>query len=119
MRRVIIAAVIILLTLLLLYPLSHAQEHRHGDRVISSEAGKFYQGWMKPDNRMESCCNRMDCEETEARFQNGRWSAFSRLQNRWIDIPATKVEREREVPPGAHLCESPAGVLCFGAGGGT
>jgi hypothetical protein len=46
-------------------------------------------------------------------MENGRWRAYSRLQNRWIDIPATRVEREREIPPGAHLCENSAGVICF------
>jgi hypothetical protein len=51
-------------------------------------------------------------------MDKGRWRAFSKLQNRWIDIPATKVEREREVPPGAHLCENTTGVICFGAGAG-
>jgi hypothetical protein len=120
-RWLIIAAALIGLTLLLLYPLAraHAQEHHHPGKVITGDVGRFYQNWMRPDDRSQSCCNRIDCDSTDARMENGRWRAYSRLQNRWIDIPATRVEREREIPPGAHLCENSAGVICFGAGGGT
>jgi hypothetical protein len=120
-RWLIIAAALIGLTLLLLYPLAraHAQEHHHPGKVITGDVGRFYSGWMRPDDRSQSCCDRRDCDSTDARMENGRWRAYSRLQNRWIDIPATRVEREREIPPGAHLCENSAGVICFGVGGGT
>lgn len=119
-RWLIIAAALMGLMLLLLYPLAraHAQGHMHGDKPIDAEVGRFYSGWMQPSNRAISCCNRLDCEAVEARIDSGRWRAFSRLQNRWIDIPASKIEREREVPPGAHLCENSTGVICFGAGAG-
>jgi hypothetical protein len=119
-RWLIIAASLIGLALLLLYPLARAgaQEHIHGNKPIDAEVGKFYGSWMRPDARSQSCCNRLDCDATEARMDKGRWRAFSKLQNRWIDIPATKVEREREIPPGAHLCENSSGVICFGAGAG-
>jgi hypothetical protein len=109
----------LLLLLTLLPSAVMAQEHIHPGRVITGDVGRFYSGWMRPDDRSQSCCNRIDCDSTDARMENGRWRAYSRLQNRWIDIPATRVEREREIPPGAHLCENSSGVICFGAGGGT
>ena len=102
-----------------LYSMSHAQEHRHGPHVLPDDLGRWYSSWMRPDNRMISCCSLMDCEPTEARIVRGQWQAFSRRQNRWVDIPDSKIEREREVPVGAHLCENATGVLCFGVGGGT
>jgi hypothetical protein len=81
MKRQIILAIIVLgLFLLGLYPLAHAQEHLHGGKRIDAEVGKFYSSWMRPDARSQSCCNRLDCDSTEARMDKGHWRAFSRLQ---------------------------------------
>jgi hypothetical protein len=108
-----------LIILLALAAAAWAQEHIHPGKVITGDVGRFYGSWMRPDDRSQSCCDRRDCDSTDARIENGRWRAYSRLQNRWIDIPATRVEREREIPPGAHLCENSAGVICFAAGSGS
>jgi len=104
--------------LLVLYTLSYAQEHRHGDEVIDRETGKFYSTWMQPDNRAVSCCSQLDCYATEARIERGQWRALSRTKG-WVNIPSSKIETERDVPVGAHLCENSSGILCFGVGGGT
>jgi hypothetical protein len=104
----------------LLVQAAEAQEHRHppADALLH---GQFYNGWMRPDNRASSCCNLQDCAPTKATYDAARrkWRALSPVTKDWIDIPDHTIEREREVPPGAHLCINKTGVICFGVGGGT
>jgi hypothetical protein len=114
MRRVIIAGVIILLTLLLLYPLSHAQEHRHGDEVISGEVGRFYDRWRQPANRSVSCCSRYDCYATEAYMRGGTWFFKHRESGRFLPVPASAIETEADSPsPENHVCANKSGSLVF------
>ena len=89
---------------------------------------RFYNGWMRPDKPSVSCCNLMDCYPTEARFQGGTWFAKRREDGKWLAVPASKVERNRDSPDGRnHLCAPKPqyeaayenGVICFIAGGGT
>jgi hypothetical protein len=95
-------------------------QHKHPPEHAALHE-RFYSSWMRPDNRRHSCCNNLDCAPTEARFDpmRKRWSAFSPAHNDWIDIPEHTIEREFDVPPGAHLCVNKSGVICFGIGGGT
>lgn len=84
----------------------------------------FYRHWMQPGvSPPVSCCNARktehgietgDCEPTKARIVNGNWQAWLRQESRWIDIPDSKIIRERN-PTGqdAHLCWSFGRVLCF------
>jgi hypothetical protein len=96
-----------------------AQEHHHPPQDAEMH-DLFYQHWMMPDDRSRSCCNKHDCAPAEARFdrQTGRWMAFSRIRQEWVEVPEAKIEHERDVPMGAHLCENSSGVLCFGVGTG-
>lgn len=103
-----------------------AQGHAHPPQDIELHE-KFYSTWMMPDNPSMSCCNKSDCYPTEARFQNGHWSARRREDGKWLHVPDKKVERNRDNPDGrAHLCAPPPGgswaegtVFCFTAGAGT
>lgn len=96
-----------------------ADDHVHPTETITGEDALFYSNWMRPDNIKQSCCNKQDCKRTAALYdqQTGKWSARSRHGN-WIAIPSEKIERFRDVPVGAHLCENSSGVLCFGVGAG-
>lgn len=96
---------------------ARAQDH-------SPHHADFYRHWMQPGVHPPiSCCNARkveggvetgDCEPTKARIVNGNWQAWLRQESRWIDIPDSKVIRERN-PTGqdAHLCWSFGRVLCF------
>jgi hypothetical protein len=86
----------------------------------------FYRTWMQP-NGMGSCCNARvvhpnggetgDCEPTEARLIAGRWYARLPHAGAFIEVPDSKVIRERNPTQGgtdAHLCWTYSqGVLCF------
>jgi hypothetical protein len=104
-----------------------AQAHHHPTETITGEQGQFYAGWMRPDMPHVSCCDRKDCYSTEARFVNGRWQAKRREDGKWLTVPESKIERNREMPDArAHLCAPPPhneshyenGVICFGSGAG-
>jgi len=101
--------------------LAFAQQHVHPDATYEGEIARFYETWMRPDDVTKSCCNKMDCAPSIAHYDrlSGKWSAWSKRSNGWIAIPSDKIERQRDMPLGAHLCEAPSGVLCFGVGSGT
>lgn len=80
--------------------------------------GKFYQSWMQPDNRSISCCHDQDCAPAQSRLVDGRWQARNSDDEEWLDIPARKVETERDSPDGqSHLCKRSSQwgsfVYCF------
>lgn len=112
-----------------LLPMALAQDHGHHHPPQDAEIhDKFYSTWMRPDNRNVSCCHKLDCYPTEARFRNGGWLAKRREDGKWLSVPAAKVELDRDSPDGRnHLCAPPPhneaiyqnGVICFIAGGGT
>jgi len=113
---------------LMVAPAAAQEIHRHGNEVITGEVGRFYETWRKPDKPNESCCNRLDCYATEARFVNDRWQAKRREDGKWLNIPEQKIERNRDMPDSrAHLCAPPPNhphyekdaVFCFGAGSGS
>jgi hypothetical protein len=96
-------------------------EHHHPGKTFTGEIAKFYETWMRPDMPESSCCNKNDCDMTQAYFDRakGVWKALSKVTGEWIEIPNGKIKCNREVPPGAHLCETAYGVLCFGVEGGS
>ena len=87
----------------------------------------FYRNWMQPGvSPPASCCNARvtvqgvevgDCEPTEARLIAGRWYARLPHGGPFIEIPESKILRERNpTQDGAdgHLCWTPlTGVICF------
>jgi hypothetical protein len=121
LRWVAIAIGLLVLFLLLLYPQTHAEEHKHGNEVISGATGKFYESWRRPDNPNISCCSYLDCYSTRARMRNGKLQALHRESGEFIDIPPEKVEQNRDSPDGLnHICAGPGkNVFCFLAGGGS
>jgi hypothetical protein len=99
------------------HPPEHAELHE-----------RFYGTWMRPDKPNISCCNLKDCYPTAARMIGGQWQAQRREDGRWLTVPESKIERNRDMPDGrAHLCAPPPyseklyenGVICFGAGSGS
>jgi hypothetical protein len=116
-RAIIISGLALLLALLLLYPLAHAQEHQHPAADVPLH-DKFYSRWMMPSDRNRSCCNRQDCAPARAFFENGKWMVWSKIRRSFIEVPKSAIESEADVPMGAHLCENSSGVLCFGVGTG-
>lgn len=116
-----------LLILVLMCGPSLAQ-HVHPTETITGATAEFYETWKRPDQPNISCCNRMDCYPTEARFSSGHWRAKRREDGAWLTVPASKIEQNRDSPDGRnHLCAPPPGregsyengVICFigGAGG--
>jgi len=88
---------------------------------------KFYSTWFMPDQPNKSCCNKADCYPTEVKFQNGQWFAQRREDGKFIPVPWSKVERNRDNPDGRnHVCMPPPTatsyqpntVFCFALGGG-
>lgn len=109
--------------LLALAVISFAQaqgvHHHHGK---TSAVDRFYSTWNKPDKPDQSCCNRLDCDDAQARYINGEWWALRKRDNKWLRIPPQKMELNRDSPDGrSHLCASLHSdeVYCFivGAGG--
>jgi hypothetical protein len=114
-RRLILAAGLILLALLMLYPLAHAQEHRHPTETIHGATGLFYETWDRPDKAGASCCNRNDCEQAvDVRQIDGHWWARKKSGGPLMSIPPEKVEQRRDSPDGqSHVCSIGSTVLCF------
>lgn len=119
---------VLALALLLVPSLAAAQDHQHPTETITGDQAKFYETWKRPDSPTISCCNLADCYATEARMQNGRWRARRREDGKWLTVPASKIELNRDSPDGRnHLCAPPPdrasayenGVICFIAGAGT
>ena len=120
MRRAL-GVFVLLVIMLWLYTMSHAQEHRHPTETITGATGRFYESWRMPHNRTASCCSRADCYAVEAHMRAGVWFFKHRETGRMLPVPADRVEQERDNPDGQnHACASPQGmVYCFIAGGGT
>jgi hypothetical protein len=104
------------------------QGHHHHPPEHVELHEKFYQFWMRPDNRNISCCSKIDCYPTAARMTEfGTWQAKRREDGKWLNVPPQTVEQERDNPDGRpHLCAPPperehtypSGVICFIAGAG-
>jgi hypothetical protein len=93
-------------------------QHSHEGTV-----GKFYETWMMPDAPKTSCCHGEDCAPAASRFVGGKWQAQD-PSGVWVEIPAYKIEQNRDSPDGrSHLCGrkvwSGFAVFCFVRGGGT
>jgi hypothetical protein len=107
--------------------LARAQDvHHHVGQ--SAAVDKFYSTWFMPDNPSKSCCNVQDCYPTQAKFEHGQWWALRREDEKYIPVPWSKVEVNRDNPDGrTHLCapepeslnHPPDTVFCFSLGGGT
>lgn len=100
---------------------ARAEDHRHPTETITGATAKFYETWKRPDQPSISCCNLADCYATPSRHKGGHIQALHRESGDWIDVPAEKVELDRDSPDGmSHLCARPdKHVYCFvfGAGG--
>lgn len=96
-----------------------SQEHSH-----EGEVGKFYQNWMRPDNRFQSCCNNQDCQAvSHVRRTDGQWQFQRTIDNVWVVVPDSKIENyskdARDSPDGkSHLCSNGELVFCAVLGNG-
>lgn len=84
----------------------------------------FYRLWLQPGTNV-SCCNARveqngvetgDCEPVKAEVRGGNWWAWLRQESRWLEIPDSRIIRERNPEQGGqqgHLCYSYGRVLCF------
>jgi len=85
---------------------------------------QFYSTWRRPDDPQMSCCNNSDCYPTEARIVGGNIFAKRREDGKFIAVPLSRMERNRDSPDGRnHICAPPptAGyppdtVFCFTLG---
>ncbi len=98
---------------------SHAQTHHHEGQT--EEVDRFYSTWMQPDDRAKSCCHKVDCAPAEAKTVDGQWYARQVGSWKWLPVPPSKIEHDRDNPDGRnHLCASIVGsVYCFILGSGT
>ena len=93
-----------------------AQENRGHTHV--GAVGQFYQSWMRPDNRAISCCHDKDCAPAQSKLVNGSWYARNSDDEDWVEVPFSRIERDRDSPDGqSHLCKSGVkggiNVYCF------
>lgn len=92
----------------------HGVGHDHDTRL-----GQWHRTLMRPDIPHSSCCNDKDCRPTHARLAGGIWQA--QKDGKWIDVPASKINREESHDSQAHTCAPPASnptypanfVFCF------
>lgn len=106
---------IVLLILAAVLP-AKAQEQRGHTHV--GAIGQFYQSWMRPDNRAISCCHDKDCAPAQSKLVNGSWHARNSDDEDWVEVPASRIERDRDSPDGqSHLCKAGVkggiNVYCF------
>ncbi len=99
----------------------HAGHHHPAEHAQTHE--QFYSNWFRPDDRRFSCCNKKDCEPVEARIIGGHWHVLRPADQRWLRVPPSQVETERDSPDGRnHACFQPPGtgdtVYCFLAAAG-
>lgn len=100
--------------------------HRHHPVADLPLHEKFYSTWYMPDQPSKSCCNKSDCYPTEIMYRDGDVFARRREDGKWLRVPASKVERNRDNPDGRnHLCAPPPTasypqdtVFCFALGSG-
>jgi hypothetical protein len=90
----------------------------HRGHTHAGAVGKFYQDWMRPDNRNISCCHDKDCAPAQSKLVNGKWQARNSDSEDWVDIPVNRIETDRDSPDGqSHLCKSGTkggiNVYCF------
>ena len=104
--------------------LGMAQHHHHPPQHAAIHE-QFYSSWFRPDDRRFSCCNLKDCEPVQARkASNGQWEILRPADQKWLKVPWTQVETERDSPDGRnHGCFQAPGmsdtVFCFLPAGGT
>jgi hypothetical protein len=121
MRSLAILYFVAVIVLLLLRPLAHAEEHRHGNEVLPDAVGRFYESWKMPYLPTSSCCNKADCYPVEAHMAHGIWYFRHRESGDWVPVPDKAIELNRDSPDSRnHVCASPGkNVFCFKSGGGT
>lgn len=108
LRRIIIACVVFVVAMILVVARALADDHKHPPEHQSLH-DRFYKTWMMPDNRAVNCCNEKDCAPAQSKLVDGRWQARNSDDEPWIDIPAHKIETERDSPDGrSHLCKLPS-----------
>ena len=107
--------------MLLAWP-AMAQHHHPPEHAAMHE--QFYKNWMRPDNRNISCCNLKDCEPVEVRKVGGFWELLRPADGKWLRVPWSQVETERDTPDGRnHGCFQAPGMsdtvfcLVIGSGG--
>lgn len=104
-RNIIIAIVVILLALLLLYPLAHAQD---GHAVYHEN---YYNGWV---NKLDKgCCNNLDCGKlADSDERTDRGILEVRIMGEWCPIQPYHYLKKGNVPDASvsHVCiqKSPA-----------
>ena len=115
-------AALFALTLLAGSAFAHPGHHHPPQHAAMHET--FYKDWMRPDNRTLSCCNLKDCEPVEVRKANGFWEILRPADGKWLRVPWSQVENERDSPDGRnHGCFQPPGLsdtvfcLVIGSGG--
>lgn len=118
--RAILSAVAI--GLLIGAALAHPGHHHPPEHASLHE--QFYKNWQRPDNRNASCCSLKDCEPVEARIIGGHWHVLRPADQKWLRVPPSQIETERDSPDGRnHACFQPPGlsdtVFCFLPAGGT
>jgi hypothetical protein len=92
MRQVLFGVGMMLAPLALASP-SLAQHHHPPEDADVHE--KFYRTWRMPEHDW-SCCDNRDCYPTEVRIVGGDIFAKRREDERFIAIPAAKVDRKRD-----------------------
>lgn len=84
---------------------THEHQHPPQDATLHWD---FYIKWKRIDRTefptIVGCCDSKDCYPTKARFENGQWWALRREGNKWIPIPASKVDYGAAPDGRAHLC---------------
>ena len=101
LKLFLIAFLVVVLVAVLVVFKATAQHTHEG------ATGHFYQTWMRPDNRAMSCCHDKDCAPAQSRLMGGKWQARNTDDEPWLDIPESKIERERDSPDGrSHLCKA-------------
>jgi hypothetical protein len=110
----------ILALLLTMASMALAQEHDHNTVI-----GQWYLKWNMPDTgRAFSCCNNQDCAAVDhVRRQAGQLQMLRKIDGRWMDIPAEKLESNyddaRDSPDGfSHMCSRGETVYCAVLGSG-
>lgn len=101
-----------------------AQHAHHHPPQHAALHETFYSNWMRPDDRRFSCCNLKDCAPVEVRKVGGFWELLRPADGKWLRVPWSQVETERDSPDGRnHGCFQAPGlqdtVFCFLPAGGT
>jgi hypothetical protein len=97
-RWILLAVALIILFLLMLYPLAHAQ-HNH------SQHHAFYQFWINKADK--GCCNNQDCgilrEEDERSASKG---IEVRIEGKWCPVLSHHYLKKGNAPDwsSAHVC---------------